>query len=66
MPFSIPTFYAIHSVMTKNLFQRMNFVKTFFKIRLTVITLFIVDNSKNNVSLSLDDKSLNDIFVSVR
>lgn len=66
MPFSIPTFYAMHSVMTRNLFQRMNFVKTFFKIRLTVITLFILDNSKNNVSLSLDDKSLNDIFVSVR
>lgn len=66
MPFSIATFYAMRSVINNNLIERMTIMKSFFKIRLIGLNLFILDQSKNKFSLSLSNQSFEDIFVSVR
>ena len=66
MPFSIATFYAMRSVINNNLIERMTIMKSFFKIRLIGLNLFILDQSKNKFSLSLSNQSFEDIFVSIR
>ena len=66
MPFSIATFYAMRSVINNNLIERMTIMKSFFKIRLIGLNLFILDQSRNKFSLSLSNQSFEDIFVSIR